>query len=167
MGPTSQLSSSTPVLALDIDGVLSISRASNLLRVPQCLTLNGILRETNAAILLTSSWRHLIINGDMSSGGFSFMLQSAGVSGALVVGCLPHDDGRTRLDHITDWLARYAPHSPYAILDDEPIGGESDRLVLVNPFFGLMPSDARDAISILRRPLPEPIPEHHIPEGVS
>lgn len=167
MGPILQLPGTTPVLALDIDGVLNTNRSTVRLWMPPCRLLDDIIRETRAAVLLTSSWRHLILNGDMSLGGFSFMIQAAGASNALVVGFLPADDGRTRLAHITDWLARYAPQSPYAILDDEPIGGESDRLVQVIPQCGLMLGDVYAAIDLLRTPLPSPIPEHHIPTGTA
>ena len=167
MGPSEQLPATTPVVALDIDGVLNSTSEPGMLIPASCRWLDTTLRDTGAVIMLTSSWRHLIYNGEMSLAGFGFMLRAAGVTNAKVVGCLPESAIGTRLQEIEQWLARHAPHSPYAILDDAPLGRKTSRQVQVDSRFGLIPLDATLATQILRTPLPPPIPEHHIPTGIS
>lgn len=163
-----QLSESTAIVALDIDGVLNCSDSGDLIHDNLAMRLGMILHETGAAILLTSSWQRMIANGDMSLCGFSFMLRACGCHPAHVVGCT-QDVGRigedSKLELIRRWLARHAPRSGYVILDDQWLEGAEDRLVQTNLRRGLTDADVMKAVSIALTPLPRAMPEHYGSDG--
>ena len=49
--------------------------------LPQCVAqLNRILEDTQTYIVLISSWRYLILMGDMKLKGFEIMLRSHGIA---------------------------------------------------------------------------------------
>lgn len=141
-----------PAIALDIDGVLNTRATGQVIDRDCAENLDTILANTGARILLISSWRKIIHNGDMTLDGFELALRMAGVSNARMGGTLGDGADResTRYQQIVRWMKRNAHRAPLVILDDEQVGEEINRLVLVNPNHGLTAEDASRAIEILK-----------------
>jgi hypothetical protein len=159
---------------LDIDGVLNDYERSwrevpdyNPEFVPTCVqNFNRIIRETEARIVLSSSWRHLIHAGHMSLHGFQTLLRSHGVRGELIGWTRPDLCEEPRWKQIADWLrspnhegtagesrSRLAGRKVerYCIIDDdhEAFGGRPG--VQTAGGMGLTEADADAAIEILGR----------------
>lgn len=141
-----------PVIALDIDGVLNTRTSGQVIDRDCAENLDSILANTGARILLISSWRKVVHNGDMTLDGFELALRMAGVGNARMGGTLGGgaDRDSTRYQQIERWMRRNAHRAPLVILDDEQVGEPTDKLILVNPNTGLTREDASQAIEILK-----------------
>lgn len=147
-----------PIIFLDIDGTLAgLTVNSGPLAAiwPGCVgALNYIwTRVDGVKLVLSSSWRHTIIEGHMTLLGFSVLLKSHGIILPLL-GHTPSDDAHdTRGKQIRAWR-RTANHAgPYVVLDDMDDGISELGLnaVFTNGAKGLTMEDAKRAVSILRR----------------
>lgn len=155
------------VLFLDIDGVLngcefSEAAQSNTIR-PDCVRrLNRIIDETDCDIVLTSSWRYMVLNGAMTLRGFSYMLRTHGANMVRkhdkerqerLVGLLDADsqceDPAERSRLITAWVAQHPGIKRHAVVDDMDIQYVGGPFVRTNRTHGLSNSDATDLIKHL------------------
>ena len=155
-----------PLLFLDIDGVCNGHQQH--LRTRYCRTdpacverLDRILVETDARIVLTSSWRYLVHGGSMTFLGLRNLLHTHWIDGERLIGITRRDitDGRTDVETCTDrgpqiaeWLAEHTYwETPYVVLDDLDL----DIRAAGHPFVqtvgtvGLTDIDADRAIAIL------------------
>lgn len=149
-----------PVIFLDFDGVLNTERHQARLAVegevandkwgslfdPSAVAnLQKILEETEANIVITSSWRFI-----KSPGNLRKMWIDRSLPGKIF-GFLPSDSlNLTRGAEIEDWLRDHKCRN-YVIIDDvdEFTSKQHDRVVEVSPVVGITESDARKAIQIL------------------
>lgn len=160
-----------PILFLDIDGVLNNGRfnaaAQSTTLKPSCVKrLNAVLGETNAAIVLSSAWRYLIINGAMKHRGFEMMLRTHGLAceGRLHTITAPDPElpreflakhgCAIRARQVADWLAVYAKSfpdlPPWAVVDDLDLPIEPrERFVRTQRSVGLTNADARKLTKLL------------------
>jgi hypothetical protein len=142
------------LLILDFDGVIRSGRL-NFKLDPVCVAyLNMLLVETQASVVVSSSWR-----GDTVE-PMRALLQSWGVW-ARVVGVTPdlsrYDGqtglyiGGTREQEILQWLAKHDASKRFVILDDEDAGFDVLRpwLVLTDHEVGLTARDVEQACRIL------------------
>ena len=139
------------VIFLDIDGVLITRRyASRNMADPRCVEqLNRITDRTNAAIVVSSSWRHL---------GFdkiSLILKQWGVTGSII-SITPTREDNDRLLEIGEWLADMHESSgnmldKFVIIDDERDACRGFLMFCVRPNFetGIDEFAADRAIAIL------------------
>jgi len=169
-----------PVLFLDIDGVLN--GHEKLQGSPYCgvradcmARLNRIVRETGCRFVLASSWRYMVLLGQMTLKGFEYLMITHGLivpkvrdivkgEGAPVLfrDTLPEDrtvnDLHDRGKLARAWLDAHPEVKTYAALDDgntdgldlgyEVMGIPSVRPV---PSVGLTDALADRVIALLRR----------------
>ena len=89
------------ILFLDIDGVLNgheqDAQGYNRIQPGPVVHLNRILAETEARLVISSSWRYLVHSGAMTLEGFSYMLITHGIGVPRPAGRdhLPRRGGRT------------------------------------------------------------------------
>lgn len=113
------------VLFLDFDGVLN-SREWMLNRGafdeigPRLDTeaverLNGVLDETGAVVVVSSSWRN-----DASVDDLRGVLESNGFDGEVIDKTRNLDSGERRGDVIREWVDEHPDISGYAVVDDIP-----------------------------------------------
>jgi len=120
------------ILFLDIDGVLNshafVHRAGwhpplgsdrdlYIIDPVAVALLNGVLEETGAVVVITSSWRSTYPQEALHS-----MLQQRGFTGQ-VVGTTPELPGRRRSREIAQWLVDHADVEAFAIVDDDEDAG--------------------------------------------
>ena len=156
---------SKPVLFLDVDGVLCTPlsvRLDWLLRRPmdlQCFDpialfwLGRLVRRTGAQVVLSSSWRYSLEDGDPLTGRILHNLYAClAAHGAPVAGIAPIL-GVSKGEEIAAWLAGH-PGRSCAILDDRAdefaaAPALRPRLVLVDGRRGLRRRDYRQALALL------------------
>ena len=156
---------SKPVLFLDVDGVLCTPlsvRLDWLLRRPmdrQCFDpialfwLERLVRRTGAQVVLSSSWRYSLEDGDPLTGRILHNLYAClAAHGAPVAGIAPIL-GVSKGEEIAAWLAGH-PGRSCAILDDRAdefaaAPALRPRLVLVDGRRGLRRRDYRQALALL------------------
>ena len=149
------------IVFLDIDGVLNGHRrdAHGYCRIEAgpVVHLNRILAETEARLVITSSWRYLVHSGAMTLEGFSYMLITHGIAchGRLAGVTCRDEEAGSRGDQITRWLDQYplrGARSAYVVIDDEDAGvtGAGHPLVRTDGRVGLTHRDADAAIAVLR-----------------
>lgn len=134
-----------PILFVDFDGVLvtpayQMQRGSaDKLDPEKVELLNRICYETNAQIVVTSSWRG-------SWAGMTTFLERQGLKCAhdRVIGVTPRLRDQPRGDEIAHWLFHHGRGNPICILDDDADMGE------LTPY--LLRTDPREGLQ-----------EHHIP----
>jgi hypothetical protein len=115
--------------------------------------LNEIVRQTDARIVVSSSWR-MHFAGKI--GQLAEILARAGVSGQIL-GSTPTDVYR-RYDAVWAWLRGYRLGMPtrFVCLDDEDPGARDPREVtphvcLTNPMTGLVEEDIARAVRRLKK----------------
>lgn len=150
----------TPILFLDIDGVLNSDNYRRVLHTigvpldqiqnefdPKCVeAINRILSTTKAQVVVSSTWRN-------QSKDLSHELRSRGVNiDGHFLGQTPHLPNAERGQEIRLWLVRnHAQASSFAVLDDDrDMLGVAHRLVQTSRFNGLTEADADVAIRMLR-----------------
>lgn len=150
------------IIFLDIDGVLNDWERSwseipdyHPSILPRCvIALNRIIRATEAKLVLSSSWRGLITQGDMSLNGFQVMLRSHGVN-AYLIGHTRNEGDEYRWQEIAAWLRKpmWGPHKikvhRYAIIDDDPDAFGKRPGVRTAGGKGLTEADADRVIELL------------------
>jgi hypothetical protein len=141
------------VIFLDFDGVL-VTENSSFLRsstgavsVPDAIeALNYLIAETDAYLVITSTWRL-----EYSAQELSEVLQSWGVQ-ARILGITPCCSKRS--DEIQVWLDEYRGSDAigeFVILDDmTDMGHLSSRLIATDFEIGLTMSHARRACELLK-----------------
>lgn len=151
------------LIFLDIDGVLNDWDRSwrdvpdyNPEILPRCVrALNRIIRETDAKLVLSSSWRGLITTGHMTLLGFERMLSSHGVNGYLI-GHTRNIGDEYRWQEIADWLRQpmWGPNRikirRYCIIDDDPDAFGKRPGVQTKGGEGLTEADADAVIALLK-----------------
>jgi hypothetical protein len=152
------------IVFLDIDGVLNDFEQSWVSTpdyrpeiVPRCVkAFNQIIRETEARIVLSSAWRHLILFQHMSLHGFQVLLRTHGVRGELIAHTREDRGDEERWAQIADWLrdprgkgGEKVKVDRYAIIDDtsEAFGGRPG--VRTDGAKGLTVANAKRVIRIL------------------
>ena len=171
------------LLFLDIDGVLNdhaLDRRAMSCRLDRDKvdTLNVVLAETDARIVLSSAWRYMILRGEMTLAGFNWLLRSHGVMCGRLVGHTrpdkmvpnPFYDGMRgtwpenpvpdeRGEQIAEYLSTCVgtlgqPCSAYAVVDDLDLGITiaGHPFVRTDGSVGLTQGDAMKLIELLNRP---------------
>lgn len=156
------------VIFLDIDGVLNdhtfnlVSGSCTL--KPECVhAFNRLLHETDAAVVISSAWRYLILIGAMSTTGFCHLLQTHGVSKIIlerIAGKTVSDETiPTRGEQIAHWIRQTAKRQPvdrFVILDDAPpemsFRPVENSLIRIDGSVGLTEDDVPRALDLLNRP---------------
>lgn len=151
------------IIFLDFDGVMDTSYYDHILSKegkpgndeygavfdPYCIrNLKRIIEETEADIVVSSSWKYL-----MSYQDFLNMWKDRGLPG-FITDVTPNPvDRRKRGDEIDAWIEECKTECQYVIIDDLEANNFNEhqipRLLIVNPFFGLDEETAERAIQIL------------------
>jgi len=160
------------LIFMDVDGVLNDHERVPFSEMPanytsitqRCVAnFNRIILACEAVVVLSSSWRYLILNEHMSIHGFQTLLTSHGVRGHLISHTradakLDNDDYEPRWMQIRDWLKEPLNHKGqkvsidrYCIIDDDPDAFGGRPGVQTNGAVGLTEKDADEAIAILNR----------------
>lgn len=154
------------VLFLDIDGVLNDleynERAQSNVILPRCVDLlNEILIETDAKIVLTSSWRYMVHKEAMTVKGFEYLLQSHGIVPRLIgITMLDEDtppyydaENWCRSQQVQIWLNENKELNieNFVVMDDFDISfdGLNGRFIQTNAETGMTGKDVAAAIKIL------------------
>lgn len=142
---------SLKVIFLDIDGVLNTfgqQYGYPMVDPELAKRFNRIVADTDARVVISSSWRGVMLNGHMDRHGFEQMLRSHNVH-CTVIGCT--GDGEGRGWQIRGWLSgKYDKIESWLVLDDCP-----DKLMLTMPLVqtngsvGLSDEDVKRAVEIL------------------
>ena len=146
------------IIFLDIDGVLnseeSVVKNSHLGNYrdlpsdPMINNLNYILDNTNAKIVVSSTWRRLF-----GKTGMDYLLFLRGVNPDSVIDITPEKmSGYDSRGHeITMWLDEHPEVTHFVILDDvDTMGLVKKHLVLVDPSVGLTGVNAAKAVGMLQ-----------------
>lgn len=155
------------LLFLDVDGVLNTPKTRNRssggyigVGTKQLLILSDIVKETEAKIILSSSWKFCWqwnggLDPDMDAKYLMKRLKQFG----LEIYDFSWDSGFNREMGVQRYLEIHPNHSGYVIIDDEPFlfeaWGMKKHLVLTDPATGLTFEDAGRAEQILLSDLPE------------
>ena len=151
------------IIFLDFDGVMDTSYYDHILSKegkpgndeygavfdPYCIrNLKRIIEETEADIVVSSSWKYM-----MSYQDFLNMWKDRGLPG-FITDVTPNPvDRRKRGDEIDAWIEEFKTECQYVIIDDLEANNFNEhqipRLLIVNPFFGLDEETAERAIQIL------------------
>lgn len=154
-----------PIIFLDIDGTINdhhIHPNGYHGTKWECVRrFNRIIAETDARIVISSSWRYPVLGGHMDVMGFEILLLTHGVDcRGRVAGVTRRDctDGEAdvppRSDRgfqIREWLKSTFWKGPYVVLDDMDLGitAAGHPFVHVDGDVGLTDADAERAIAIL------------------
>ncbi len=151
-----------PVVFLDFDGVLNTEQYQAELAIsgkacrdkwgplfdPRAVSnLKNIIDETNASIIVTSTWRY--IHG---LDGLKEMWEARSLPGKIM-GILPCDSLMlSRGEVITEYVSAYAIPS-YIIIDDIDEFGIEQKpyFIKVNPVVGISKANVKKAIESLKR----------------
>lgn len=171
------------ILFLDIDGVLNThdfnaEAKCGPIHKAKVDLLNGVLRATDARIVLSSAWRYLSFRGEMNLMGLEWLLRSHGVIADRLVGVTREDTllrepwtGDTPWVHtnergqqISDWLKENrnrntwnsGPRSQitqHAVVDDMDLGisEASHPFVHVDGVVGLTAANCVNLCELLLR----------------
>ncbi|HEY0708182.1 MAG TPA: HAD domain-containing protein [Polyangia bacterium] len=145
------------IIFLDIDGVLNdrsrdpAAESSSFDRAAVA-RLNRVLATTGAKLVLSSSWRYVILDGTMTLGGFDFLLRTHGMAQESLIGVTCEDEvvpGRAA--QIRRWLDQHGPCGVWAAVDDHDLalGEDAWRQVRTQWELGLTDADADRLIEIL------------------
>lgn len=137
----------SPLVFLDIDGVLAPFDSDRPIEQQQMAVLNRVLIRTGADVVVTSSWRERYAADELQQ-----LLSQEGLGG-IVIGCTPVIFGATRGDEIRSYLSGRSNNAAFVILDDVP---DMDyelrrRLVLVDSDVGLQQLDGDRAVALLEK----------------
>ena len=139
------------IVFLDLDGVLNSEQSVQQLGTryrfakSSVAALNEILHQTKARLVITSSWREGLMLSEIVG-----YLERDGVMAGRVVG-KTRSLGKERGLEIDAWL-RSVPYvvSSFVILDDrDDMAMHRERLVQIDPQFGLTLAQAQRAIELL------------------
>lgn len=143
------------IIFLDIDGVLN----NHTTLIPwgfdnECIKyFNWILQKTDAKIIISSAWRYLIIDGQMTLKGFETMMRTHGINCLnRVIGLTTLDDIIfEREDQIKLWISvKKESIEKFIIIDDcWEFPTYKNNFVHTDGYYGLTFKDAEKAIQIL------------------
>lgn len=136
---SSPLLSGTPIVFLDVDGVLATSPLSRKLSHPAGQHLDWLLSESSAGLVVTGGWAAFKVD-ELRRGPLKAF------SGSLI-GATPQ--APSHLESIAAWLSTAGGKHPYVILSTTP--SDDKRLVLVDPSRGLTKKNVLDALKILNK----------------
>lgn len=129
---------------LDFDGVLNdhMTFENGYTGTKQsCVrVLNDVLREhPNVKLVISSSWRYLVLNGQMTLKGFESLMLTHGINAHNRVTGTTREDrgGDTRYEQIQDWLKTNDPSCQSWISLDDNYLSDDPRCVLTNGRTGL------------------------------
>lgn len=125
--------------------------------------LNRVVAETDCKIVLTSSWRYMILGEQMTIKGFEYMLATHGLitreNESLIIGCTRKDIQPHLCDRgqqVLDWLHEKmidCKRAAWAVVDDMPelvqLGKHQWRFVATDGTVGLTVAEADRLIAIL------------------
>lgn len=116
---------------------------------PRCIeNLKQIIDATDADIVVTSDWKYIDSYEDLLD-----MWRQRGMPG-FMTDTTPNVS-KHRGDEITRWLEDYNVECNYVIIDDLGIENfntdQLDKLVVVDPFYGLNENAAQQAIAIIKK----------------
>ena len=101
------------ILFLDIDGVICMGNHPDLLDVPQLLTLQFLVKETDCKIVLSSDWRR-------KEAWLQMAREQMGFFGLEILDITPIRLSRDlRWLEIREWLNDHKDIENFAILDDD------------------------------------------------
>ncbi|MGI4874518.1 MAG: HAD domain-containing protein [Janthinobacterium lividum] len=154
------------VVLLDLDGVLITTppwrpleiQADGFFKLNEKAAANlaGILTQTQAAVVLTTSHR---INYSVEQ--WREILQTRGINPASITkinDCRTVADMADRATEIAEWVSRQPAELNYVVLDDDLSlhdlpAAIRQRCVLTKPLLGLDADATRQALTILRGPV--------------
>lgn len=153
-----------PILFLDIDGVLNdhTKYASGCTTIlPRCVEqLNWLIRTTGCGLVITSAWRHMIVEGTMNPKGFGYLLRTHGLSSAeAVIGSTERDrPGLSRNQQVLNWLRGNGANRSWCVVDDLDLGFSAcpqccSKFVHTDPAVGLTAQKATEIVGILKQQL--------------
>ena len=145
------------VIFLDIDGVLNAGdfdadAESSSIDRRAVGRLKRVLRDTGAQIVLSSSWRYMVLEGAMTLSGFEYLLRTHGMPKGCLLDCTCADEMTgDRGAQIRRWVAEHRPLEQWAVLDDVELalGDEGWRHVRPRRDQGLSEDDAAALVRIL------------------
>lgn len=152
------------LIFLDIDGVLNSHGQLDF--EPDCIEqFNRILAATEARVVLSSSWRYLMLDQEgcpksMTLSGFATMLRTHHVKGLHLIGHTEPDEaigdeGPFRGPLIRKWMKdnRHKEWQRYVVIDDDNDGISECSLpfVMTDGNKGLTVESANDVIRALNR----------------
>ncbi len=164
------------VIFLDVDGVLNAHEPFHpdvmcgAFHRDKVELLNGVLRRTDARIVLSSAWRYLVHRGEMTLQGMDWLLRSHGMLADRLIGVTrldtmgerknpatgliepwPIEDERGQ--QILDWLAAN-PVDAHVVVDDLDLGirAAGHPFVQVEGTAGLCKDDAELIEDMLKHP---------------
>jgi hypothetical protein len=137
------------IIFLDIDGVLKPHLDSKIAH--QCMwQLNNLLDLTQAKLVISSSWRYMVLGGSMTIEGFDNLLCTHGLQSCwnpTVLGTTCSDeDAKSREEQILGWVKSYEP-THWVALDDMSL--KLENAIHVDPVIGLSGRNVADAVAIL------------------
>ncbi len=141
------------VIFLDFNGVMVSGKSPivgyNMFDKDSVSSLNNIIKETGASIVVSSGWR---LCSDLLQ--LSDLLQSCGVKGEILdtTPFVLRTGGDVKGTEIDKWLKEWKgePIESFVILDDDPkIVLHKDKQVKTNYWEGLTEEDANKAKEIL------------------
>ena len=150
------------IIFLDIDGVLNTMSPEddlpaaysnsgvyykdfNDLPLERCVNnLNKILKETDAEIVISSTWR--IIHSNIS---LMYIFFLCGIKPPFILGSTPRT-GKKRGIEIAEWLKEHPKVERFVIIDDDSdMVDLMDHLIQIDSEVGLTEDDANKIIEIL------------------
>lgn len=149
------------VIFLDIDGVLTTLTTKWQSFHPDCVkALKHILENTNALMVLSSSWRRGFIDWKKKKDRMvdkkdalrrlSEWLDADGLQGHRLIDSTPCLFNETRGKEIETWLENHPEIKRFIILDDDDdIEPFIDNLIQTHPVHGLSMEDAEEAVETL------------------
>lgn len=146
----------SPVILLDVDGVLNAHEWCHIPALPRinqrsATVLNEIIRRTSSELVIISTWRSVLLRGEVNAKGFEWMLATHGIH-ARVRGWTPANrsveepEPVQRSRFVSQWLADHKPEQ-WCVIDDLPLTVE--KLIRPNPAIGLEPYHVLDACRFL------------------
>lgn len=153
-----------PTLFLDLDGVGNghekVSAAADCcgLNLSSVLELNRVVHATGCQVVVASAWRYMLTRGQMTLGGFWYMLRTHGFTANgdanPVVGWTREDraPGESRAAQCGEWAAAAGLSGRYAAVDDMDLGytAAAFPVVLTDGKVGLTAARADALIALLK-----------------
>lgn len=138
---------------LDIDGVLNgtgfLGKGLPTICPMAVANLNKVVEATGAAVVITSTWRDKIHNGQMSIAGFAFLLRTHGLD-CEIEGITERDDRLTdRGQQVSKFLRDNRRIEKYVVIDDQDNGLSRHPFVKTDGRYGMSSKDADRCIEIL------------------
>lgn len=149
------------IIFLDIDGVLNDHKKindvcdCNGLKLSCVEQFNRIIYFLKPKIVISSAWRYMILNNEISRSGFKYLLQTHGVTKNInIIGVTDFDRedlGKNRGELIDNFIKKFHINEHFIILDDSPgdmcFNPHQDKLYKTDGNIGLTKNDADTIIS--------------------